>query len=339
MIARHRLSNRKRGFTLIELLVVIAIIAVLIALLLPAVQAAREAARRSQCVNNMKQLGIALHNYHGTVGSLPWGQGPFGWNDWSAQTLMLPFMEQTPLYNSINFFGTINAADPGNAQNSTVFRAKVNGFLCPSDMDRLTNVQGHVNYAGCSGNIPAFFIYLSTKPNGLFGPVPDAPINTFSDITDGLSNTAAFSEKVKGFSDYGNATNRDGTTPTASVADLGGDKTPVTTPDATYKACLLLNPKATTVTLHGVMAQGLMWHSGHPSNTRYNHIMVPNTWSCGTGGDNGNGAYTASSRHSGGVNVLLADGSVRFVKATVNAATWWALGSRAGGEVTSGDSF
>jgi len=292
-----------------------------------------------QCVNNMKQLGLALHNYHGTVGSLPWGQGPFGWNDWSSQTLMLPFMEQTPLYNSINFYGNINAADPGNAQNTTSTRAKVNGYLCPSDMDRLTNVQGHINYSGCDGNLPAFFIYNSAKPNGLFGPVPDTPIVTFSDITDGLSNTAAFSEKVKGFSDYGNTTTRDTSTPTASVADLGSDKTPVTSPNATYQACLLLNPKSTSVTLHGVMAQGLMWHSGHPSNTRYNHVMPPNTWSCGRGGDNGNGAYTASSRHSGGVNVLLADGSVKFVKQTINAATWWAIGSRAGNEVVSASDF
>ncbi len=94
---------RRRGFTLIELLVVIAIIAVLIALLLPAVQAAREAARRAQCVNNLKQIGLAMHNYHQSVNSLPWGHGPFGWNDWNAFVLMLPMLEQSALYNATNF--------------------------------------------------------------------------------------------------------------------------------------------------------------------------------------------------------------------------------------------
>src|SRR6202050_4381457 len=94
--------RNRRGFTLIELLVVIAIIAVLIALLLPAVQSAREAARRAQCVNNLKQFGLALHNYHSTINSLPWGDGPW-WTEWSAHTLLLPYMEQGPIYNAINF--------------------------------------------------------------------------------------------------------------------------------------------------------------------------------------------------------------------------------------------
>ena len=95
-------SRNRRGFTLIELLVVIAIIAVLIALLLPAVQAAREAARRAQCTNNLKQIGLALHNYHSAINSLPWGDGPW-WIEWSAHTLLLPYMEQGPIYNAINF--------------------------------------------------------------------------------------------------------------------------------------------------------------------------------------------------------------------------------------------
>ena len=105
-------SNR-RGFTLIELLVVIAIIAVLIALLLPAVQAAREAARRSQCVNNLKQIGLAMHNYHSSINALPWDHGPGGWNEWSSLVMLLPYMEQQPLFNSINFANTGNSAATG----------------------------------------------------------------------------------------------------------------------------------------------------------------------------------------------------------------------------------
>jgi prepilin-type N-terminal cleavage/methylation domain-containing protein len=102
-------QSRQCGFTLIELLVVIAIIAVLIALLLPAVQAAREAARRAQCTNNLKQIGLALHNYESAVGALPWGQCYGNFNDWAAQVMLLPYLEQSPLFNALNF-----AQDPNN---------------------------------------------------------------------------------------------------------------------------------------------------------------------------------------------------------------------------------
>ncbi len=145
-------SERRRGFTLIELLVVIAIIAVLIALLLPAVQAAREAARRAQCVNNLKQIGLGLHNYHSAVGSFPPGHsqaardinyaGGYGnQTEWSAQAMMLPYMEQTPLYNAINFSFCGGLGYAGFA-NFTGFTARVNSFLCPSD-----------NYANSGGAI------------------------------------------------------------------------------------------------------------------------------------------------------------------------------------------
>ena len=134
---------RQAGFTLIELLVVIAIIAVLIALLLPAVQAAREAARRSQCVNNLKQFGIALHNYHDVIGSLPAGHQGTGWQDFGPQVMLLPYMEQAPLFNSFNFNNNLGGASPGTPALTTVQLTKLNVLLCPSDIDRLTNVYGH----------------------------------------------------------------------------------------------------------------------------------------------------------------------------------------------------
>ncbi len=127
-----RMSTERRGFTLIELLVVIAIIGVLIALLLPAVQAAREAARRAQCVNNLKQIGIALHNYHDTQNSLPWGDGPDEWNQWSSMALMLSYFEQSALYNAANFSLSCLNDLYGTQANVTVTMTRLNVFLCPS---------------------------------------------------------------------------------------------------------------------------------------------------------------------------------------------------------------
>src|SRR5689334_9546825 len=178
----------RRAFTLIELLVVIAIIAVLIALLLPAVQAAREAARRAQCVNNLKQIGLALHNYQQAVSSMPNGHYGTGWNDWSCLVMLLPYMEQTPLFNTINFANTGDAADPGDVLNNTAMLAKINVLLCPSDMDRLTNQYGHHNYCGNSGSAPEsiFDNNLHGACNGCFSSTNNCRVVDFRDITDGL---------------------------------------------------------------------------------------------------------------------------------------------------------
>ena len=158
----------RQGFTLIELLVVIAIIAVLIALLLPAVQAAREAARRSQCVNNLKQFGIALHNYHSSNNVLPYGE--FDMSDacdqWSGMPGLLPFLEQQVLYNALNIV-VVKASGAACGTyygfNTTVTYSKVAVFLCPSDLDRLTNSEGHINYVFNWGSKPYRY---STNPSG-----------------------------------------------------------------------------------------------------------------------------------------------------------------------------
>jgi prepilin-type processing-associated H-X9-DG protein len=328
---------------LIELLVVIAIIAVLIALLLPAVQAAREAARRSQCVNNLKQIGLALHNYTNTVGSFPWGLGPGGWNDWAAQTMILPYMEQGPLFNAANFANTANATQNNSGvQNTTFFRTSISNFQCPSDQDRLTNVEGHNNYYGNAGSTPAS-LYNSSQFDGLFLYIGNAPIVTFSGVTDGLSNTAAFSERVKGIGTL-NKNTVDIMKPTSSVWNVAATTVTVT-PQPYYAACQAFVSTGATSSLWGGLSalspdtSGSQWFSGYWTFTRYNHVMPPNANSCGYGIYNGGGAFTASSRHSGGVNLLLADGSVRFIKSSISAQTWWALGSRAGDETIDASSF
>ena len=352
--------SRRPGFTLIELLVVIAIIAVLIALLLPAVQAAREAARRSQCVNNLKQIGIALHNYHDVVGTLPPGQlEGNNWMDYSAHTYLLPYLEQQPLYNAINFtdvfqLGINQGAYWKSTWNATAWGTKLYAFLCPSDLDRLTTPQGHNNYVACSGSSPDSCAVPGPYNGPFIAGIPGAKgfnqtnsdtaghVYSFRDITDGLSQTAAFSEKVKGLTD--NST-RDTLKPISSVFDVSTVADP-SSPTQYYQKCKAINPATApletgqgfTTDPNGV---GCLWHSGYPPQTRYTHVMPPNTWSCdyGAGGASIRGAHTASSRHSGGINLLMCDGSVKFVKDSVNVPVWWALGTLANGEVVSADGY
>ncbi len=200
--------NVRQGFTLIELLVVIAIIAVLIALLLPAVQSAREAARRAQCTNNLKQLGLALHNYHSAVGSFPLGSTTAYsdpgvltiWGTWSAQSLMLPYLEQRPLYNAINF-GWTNWYDVGYPINSTVWNMNLAAFTCPSDGQ--TGKSCNNNYFGSVGTTTDYIAAAVPMRSTPWAPVvPAAPRGSsptsrsysIADVKDGTSNTIAFSE-------------------------------------------------------------------------------------------------------------------------------------------------
>jgi prepilin-type N-terminal cleavage/methylation domain-containing protein/prepilin-type processing-associated H-X9-DG protein len=339
----------RRGFTLIELLVVIAIIAVLIALLLPAVQAAREAARRAQCINNLKQIGLALFNYEGAVQSLPFGSGPAGWNQWSAATMLLPYVEQAPLYNAINFAYTNQANEPSNPQNTTILRTVVSGFLCPSDLDRLTNPEAHNNYMANMGTSPDSC--PNSLPSGLFGMVGGGCVKSdtsggtglgtivrLRDIVDGTSNTAAFSEMVKGIGVC--MCNYDGLNPSSSLMLVTGVNSGSTTL-AYYTACKAIGaPQPNSSFLNGTLGDGMgAWlQVGIPGTTEYCHIMPPNSWSCGDERFQ-SGAYTASSRHSGGINVLFADGSTHFIKSTIAIQTWWALGTSANAEVISSDSY
>ena len=349
--------RRSRGFTLIELLVVIAIIAVLIALLLPAVQAAREAARRSQCVNNLKQIGVALHNYHSSNNSLPWGQCEDDhWQDYSCHLPLLPYLEQRAIYNAFNLVdcfvagGSSCGAQPDWPNNTTATYSSIAVFLCPSDVDRLTNKAGHNNYAACSGSAPNAINGIDGLEGPFLGANPNKTLNTqvfgFQDIVDGLSQTAAFSEKVKGI---GIANSLDTLKPSSAVLNIAANST-MDSPVAYNAACTAANPVTTPLqTGFGYDMNGNsynwgiggLWHIGYPPQTRYNHVMPPNAQSCasGSGGAGNQGAHTASSRHSGVVNLLFCDGSVKAISSTINIQTWWALGTRQGGEVVSSSSY
>ena len=327
----------RTGFTLIELLVVIAIIAVLIALLLPAVQAAREAARRAQCVNNLKQFGLAMHNYVDSTNALPLGRtlqaGTY--RPFSQQARILGFMEQSNAFNSMNF--SLSSYDPSNA---TAGAISVNSFLCPSDTPVIPsgqilpgfNVAG-LNYRANEGTSVAMWYGaddttnvnngIVAPPNGLF--YSDQLI-TLASITDGTSNSAAFSEHVIG--DFSNSIATD-------FSDTFEPGTHPLTSDDAYNMCLATN--INNLSTQGYSNVGAPWTYGYHSTTSYWHSAPPNTRSCMF--PPSRISTTANSRHPGGVNLGLADGSVRFVKSTVNIQTWRALGTRNLGEVISSDAY
>jgi prepilin-type N-terminal cleavage/methylation domain-containing protein/prepilin-type processing-associated H-X9-DG protein len=344
---------RRQGFTLIELLVVISIIAVLIALLLPAVQAAREAARRAQCVNNLKQIGLGLHNYHSVSDTFPpgavmaYGSAPGqtdalnNWNNWSASALLLPYLEQTNIYNAINF--SIAALYPPQfpltVANTTMYDTRVASFLCPSDPEA-----GRIrinNYHMCLG---ASTNGLSNSTTGMFSNLVAFGLR---DITDGATNTVAYSEVIVGASSNGNFTRQNGvvdaTYPSGSqVADATSARTLV------LQALDACTSRWKTASASFTNRGGERWGWGTTGVSMFVTIVTPNSqqypWrSCrhqcaGCGADAAQ-VSNATSFHPGGVNVCMGDGSVKFVKDSVNMQTWWALGTRNRGEVLSADSY
>jgi prepilin-type N-terminal cleavage/methylation domain-containing protein/prepilin-type processing-associated H-X9-DG protein len=316
------MNTKRCGFTLIELLVVIAIIAVLIALLLPAVQAAREAARRIQCTNNLKQLGLALHGYHDANGAIPPNSGASPAPDFSMKARLLPWLEQAALFNSLN-----NSFGATSAQNTTAHNTNINAFLCPSDGNRPDPVASSTNYPNNVGVVRNASGALDGPAYKLNQP-SDGPTISFTNITDGLSMTVIFSEFIKGRNNLNELGPQ-------NVYDSGVPETLGANPLTYAQACM----KATNV----VYAQkGIDWILDDCGKGGcYSHIMTPNTKACwyGSGANTDHTIVGASAYHSGGVNVTMMDGSVRFVKSSVAATIWWGLATRAGGEIISADSF
>ncbi|MHC5538371.1 DUF1559 family PulG-like putative transporter [Singulisphaera rosea] len=380
-----------RGFTLIELLVVIAIIAVLIALLLPAVQSAREAARRAQCVNNLKQIGLGVHNYVSANDAIPptatIGTSTQNYQDQGVLCRILPYIEQQPDYNSINFSYGVRADVPGNfsnwndppmdenawagkwgRSNATANITYVQSFLCPSDghnggnntlfMSGQRKLIGTTNYywnVGLSRFFTGGIINGPSYSPGAMDQNASKPgiacansVVTIATFQDGTSNTAIMSESLQ--SSEGQPIDGLGMVYDGPAWDTYIGKG---TPDApadwlAAQDCQM----GTTATL----GQEYYWKGefalsgGH---NIYSHTQTPNRRSCywvnvtswpptSSQQDFAGGTQTmvsASSRHPGGVNVLFMDGSVHFIKNSVNFRPWYAIATPRGGEVVSADAF
>jgi prepilin-type N-terminal cleavage/methylation domain-containing protein/prepilin-type processing-associated H-X9-DG protein len=365
-------SARRRAFTLIELLVVIAIIAVLIALLLPAVQMAREAARRTQCTNNLKQIGLGLHNYHDTHGVFPLGAlaepegtiaNPIPWsgmrwlNSPGCYVGLLPYLEEIALYNTWNqqFSGDNNPAAPRAVQTTTM-RQQPEWLLCPSDpyLRRavFTQAVGTGNFQGSEGdNNYRFNTGSWTRVDFNNGPFIDRGAFSTRDIMDGTAFTAFASERSKGTDDIDRATHRTAMVHFASGSPCAGcDATNIgNTPAATvalYTACRNF-PGLDTSDVDLFRLGFDNWTRGRFTGTLYNHIYTPNAAyfdCCNTcdsipNTDSEEAIITARSYHPGGVNVLMGDGQVRFVGDGVDERVWQAIGTRNRQEVVSNTEF
>lgn len=353
MVPSLAVGRRRRAFTLIELLVVIGIIAVLIGLLLPAVQKTRAAAARAQCLNNLKQLGLAMHNYAGVFGQLPpalrdkappaLAGVPGYFFSWSALAELNPYLEETNIYNRMDLSQPIwELSPPWNISPANQFAVQqmVKLFLCPSDkMQPVANpgdyglpIIGPTNYAVCVG---------SGTTNG--GPPLGSPVNSdgmftagigfaITDIKDGTSNTAMMSESVLG----DGPENASGPLPPVphavqTVYAYTGFGTPLS--DGACAGASLWNVSN---------RRGYSWATGDMRCASYNHYYTPNApiYDCVT-----NDATTitsmalraARSWHTGGVNVLFGDGSVRFVSQSVSLTTWRALATRSNGDIPGND--
>ena len=364
-------SKKTSGFTLVELLVVIAIIGILIGLLLPAVQAAREAARRMQCTNQLKQLGLGVQNFHDVQGFLPnasyqilfkkYSDGTNGqWGRFSGLYVLLPYIEQNALYTQGIKNIEANAC-PWNDGADYATCHQVNTFLCPSDANGMTEVgkRGCTNYRLCRGDLS-----LNWDWNEARSPFSNGAQKkmTLSSVTDGLSNTVFLSECV-----VGTTQNERKVKGGQVVMDYTGGHT-------TDWGNLYFNPSlcnaargadgdiasAYGVVTVGDQLMGQRWGDAHDPYTLFWTIMPPNAPTCSRGNEN-SVRSTASSYHSGGVNVCMGDGAVKFVSDTVNCGdlskdtydvvenksrpqdyggksiygVWGAMGSAAGGETTS----
>ena len=346
-------SRGRLAFTLVELLVVIAIIGILMAMLLPAVQAAREAARRSQCTNDLKQLGLANHNYHSTHGALPFRRGGTccypGANNGgrlSAFVALMPYYEQGVLYDYIRAGDWANGISPGGPYawaSWAVWDIAPVILSCPSDSTRVGRMH---NYAFCIGDgTTGLNPGYAENNRGVFGQA-----TRFAGISDGLSNTIMMSKRVRAGWNDGAIQPRAALSREIEV--VLGIANGIAGVSMQPNLCLLATDGR--YYRQGVVVKGMWGHcytDGQAERTGFTTVLPPNSPSCSAGNDpsadNNDGLLPPSSRHPGGVNVLLGDGSVRFIAETIDTGNlglpptgsghspygvWGAMGSIAGGE-------
>lgn len=305
------MKSKQRGFTLVELLVVIAIIGVLVALLLPAVQAAREAARRSQCQNNLKQIAIGMHNHHDTLLALPAGMGPSGccWGTW--QVLILPYVEQTNVFDKYQNWGGNDSTNGGHRYSSTanvnaVTSVRFKVFTCPSDQTNnpIGTITSH-NYAVNFGNVGSAQVTLNSIT------FQEAPFSVSKNLVD---------NKVKG---YNLAHMLDGTSNTMMVAEVlqgkGSDLRGFTWWGDAANMTAYLAPNSPL--------PDRIYTSGYCNNQP--KMNLP----CAVSSASDPAMFAARSRHPGGVQVAMCDGSARFISQTIDINTWRALSTAQGSEV------
>jgi prepilin-type N-terminal cleavage/methylation domain-containing protein/prepilin-type processing-associated H-X9-DG protein len=350
-------ERRRRGFTLIELLVVIAIIAVLIALLLPAVQAAREAARRVQCVNNLKQIGLGLQNYQSAMGSFPLGSvraqqnlGSYASYPWSIHAQILPYIEQTAIYNAVNFYWCPCSSGTASPINSTARFSKIAAFLCPSDGMAGSTGQNYSNsYYGCIGTS---MTYGGTKTTGVFAAWDSYPSTsiqhyTIASVVDGTSNTIAFGEGLVGGAKWSQQMHRNTINKSGIVKYVYDAEVSFSTVRTYLANCNNTANQQRLTPPGGYNDKGDYWAWGYVGHTMFNTVVPPNStqyyWGgCGPHASNtATGLYinNATSNHPGGCNFVFADGSVHFLKSSINIRTYMSLGTRANGEVISANSY
>jgi prepilin-type N-terminal cleavage/methylation domain-containing protein len=347
-------SRARSGFTLVELLVVIAIIGVLVALLLPAVQAAREAARRSQCMNHLRQLGLAMHNYEGVWKTLPpqkggtnstWPSTPAtNYERRSGFVALSAFLEQGTVSQLVEAGGgtPVKAAGGGEPWASwSAWDTQLPTLLCPSDGSGFRSTRGNHNYAFCIGDKVFDNLWTNANHRGIFTFRISVP---FSAITDGTSNTIAMSERIR--ANFG-VRAADGESPKVGTAIN------VSSIAANPGQCLTRVRDGEFIKGTQIKGRfGCYWTDGQTEVVAFNTVLPPNSPSCIDNGDPNadgpSGVHSAGSNHPGGVDVMMADGSIRFVNQNIDCGNlgvqtptqgrskygvWGALGTREGKEV------
>jgi prepilin-type N-terminal cleavage/methylation domain-containing protein len=355
------MRRRRTGFTLIELLVVIAIIAVLIALLLPAVQMAREAARKTQCRNNLKQIGLAMHNYHSTFNVLPaeethyvenynWTGSNMG-NFFTHKVAILPYLDGDGIYNAVNFSHGCRSSWAGEPDtNATARRTLIEAYICPSDpnIGQFNRIVGAdwtaTNYSANVGT----WLGSNTRADGV---LPLAPLSwawtdylSIKDVTDGTANTSMMAEIAVGRWDFDTVAGQED--PKTAIYNVSGPGAVWLSPannetaqDTMRQACLSAQSSQVWSWMGHLKGWGSYWEGDAYYWRYYNHLLGPNKPWCANNGDLNWGARPAGSYHPGSANHLMVDGTVRSISDGVDARVYRAIGTRGGRETIDNAAF